>query len=129
MFIRWETEGGPLKLHEDYEPISELGKAKTTELLMKSSRAYTQFMQEGKPNMAMLALPLGTAVTMEAHGGLRSAIYMLELRSTARGTSTAEYQPQAAELLTKLADWMRDFAGKKLTDQLGLTRYTTKEAK
>jgi len=73
--------------------------------------------------MAMLAMPLGTAVTMEAAAGLRDAIYALELRSGAKGTATAEYNPQAKALLRMLVGLLTGQAGPEVVDELNLRQH------
>lgn len=94
---------GSLVLDTHYEPKSDLAKAKVPELLRRSAEAHDAFMAEGNQMKAMLALPLGSRVEMRGSGGLRDAIYMLELRRDAHGANF-EYQEQA----TTAANYLRE---------------------
>ena len=121
MFIRSARHS--FTLHEDYSPISEEGKKLCSAYLSYAKSVYDGLMDARKPNMAMLAIPMGAAVTMEGHAGLRDAIYMLELRAGAKGTATAEYNPQAQALLRDLADQMQIVGGNQVLRDLNLEQY------
>jgi len=111
-----------IRIHHAYEPITDLGKAKTPELLRLSSAAYESFMAGGDQNRAMLCLPLGTCVQMSGSAGLRDALYMLELRKNAPGANF-EYKAQATEALDLLApqlDRLRDDTERDIPGFLGL---------
>jgi hypothetical protein len=95
--------GGEINLHRAYEPKSDLGKAKFTELMVKSTDAFDYFMGRGDQMRAMLCLPLGTEVMMTGQGGLRDVVYMLELRRDAHGANF-EYQAQAADAMEQLTE-------------------------
>ena len=121
MFLR--ADHHTFRLHESYEPISEGGKEAMEAYFSYAKGVYDSFMEQVKPNMAMLAMPLGTAVTMEAAAGLRDAIYALELRSGAKGTATAEYNPQAKALLRMLVGLLTGQAGPEVVDELNLRQH------
>lgn len=110
------AEWGSIMLDTHYEPKSELAKAKTPDLFARSTAAYDAFMDEGNQMKAMLCLPLGTRVEMRGTGGLRDAIYTLELRYGAVGANF-EYRDQAGRALTQLVSALGD----DLTERLGLT--------
>jgi len=92
---------GDIMLDSHYEPMSELGKAKTPGLLARSSAAYDEFMADGNQMKAMLTLPLGTRVQMTGTAGLRDALYTFELRRDAHGANF-EYQDQATHAMNQL---------------------------
>ena len=76
---------------------------KLQELLEMSTMAYKEFVATGDRYRAMLTLPLGTKMQMSGQGGLRDAIYMLELRYGAEGANF-EYRDQAGRALIQLAE-------------------------
>ena len=90
-----------ISLDRRYEPKSELGRAKLTELLRRSTALYLRFLHAGDVERAALALPLGTKVVVSASGGLRDVVYMLELRAHAHGANF-EYKEQAEAALHHL---------------------------
>ena len=98
---------GDLQIDHHYEPKSDLAKAKVPELLRRSTSVFDAFMADGNIVLAGLALPLGTRVQMRGHGGLRDAIYMLELRKFAHGANF-EYQEQATQALDLLRADLKD---------------------
>lgn len=100
---------GRLRLHESYSPISALGKSRTSELLQTASALFHTLMDMGHPQLAMMALPLGTKMYIAGQCGLRDALYMLELRSMARGKNF-EYALQAEQLLGQLQQELRRMA-------------------
>lgn len=91
-----------IKIHHAYQARSDVGRAKVTNLIRESSKAYHEFVASGDHYRAMLCLPLGTLVSMYGQGGLRDVIYMLELRRDAVGANF-EYQAQATKAVEVLA--------------------------
>ena len=85
---------GPIQIDHHYQPMSDLAKAKTPELLERSTRMFDSLMANQNRVQAALALPLGTRVRMTGQGGLRDVVYMLELRKNAAGANF-EYKEQA----------------------------------
>lgn len=98
---------GLLQIDHHYAPMSDLAKAKVPELLLRSTRIFDTFMAAGNVNQAALALPFGTRVCMQGQGGLRDAVYLLELRKFAVGASF-EYQDQATQAIDLLRDLLKD---------------------
>jgi hypothetical protein len=92
---------GELFIHPFYT-VSEENEARVKELLARCTVAFFALC-DGPPSMWMLALPFGAAVTLRASGGLRDALYMLELRAYAKGANK-EYQGQALKMLADLKD-------------------------
>lgn len=98
-----------IKIHHGYEPKSDLAKARLTELIRKSSKAFHEFAAAGDHYRAMLCLPLGTLVKMQGQGGLRNVVYMLELRRDAVGANF-EYKAQAEQAVALLTEQLREFS-------------------
>lgn len=90
-----------LEIDHHYAPISEFGKKHYAEYLNLCTELFDKYMSQGNQWQAMLCLPLGTRVLMHGQGGLRNAVYMLELRYGAAGANY-EYREQAGEALQKL---------------------------
>lgn len=90
--------GGKLTLDRRYEPRSEVGLARTPDLLRRSYALYRQFLAGGDTERAALALPMGTKVVVSGVGGLRDVLYTLELRASAHGANF-EYKQQAEAAL------------------------------
>lgn len=98
---------GPIQIDPHYEPKSDLAKARSPELIERSTRVFDAFMADRNLVQAGLALPLGTRVRIRGHGGLRDAVYMIELRKYAHGANF-EYQDQATQALSLLQDQLRN---------------------
>lgn len=96
-----EIKRNLIQIDHHYEPISEFGKANTERYLRLATALFDKYMEDGNQWLAMLCLPLGTRVLMSAQGGLRDALYMLELRGYVAG-GNFEYQEQARTALNKL---------------------------
>lgn len=90
--------GGGITLDRRYEPRSEVGIARTPDLLRRSYALYAQFLAGGDVERAALALPMGTRVVVSGVGGLRDVLYTLELRAHAHGANF-EYKQQAEAAL------------------------------
>ena len=90
--------GGKITLDRRYEPRSEIGIARTPDLLRRSHALYAQFLAGGDVERAALALPMGTRVVVSGVGGLRDVLYTLELRAHAHGANF-EYKQQAEAAL------------------------------
>jgi hypothetical protein len=92
---------GPIQIDPHYKPMSALGISKVPELIERSTRVFDAFMDDRNLVQAALALPLGTRVRIRGQGGLRDALYMIELRKFAHGANF-EYQDQATKILDLL---------------------------
>lgn len=112
----------PLRIHPDYSPKSDLGKTMASTLLHRASRLCEALLDADDINLAMLCLPLGAVVPCRGIGGLRDAIYMLELRSQASGANF-EYKAQATAMLRSLAHQVVLHGDKNLIEATGLRRY------
>jgi len=115
-------EDGDICIHTDYEPMSDVGKEKTPEMLQASQDAFHTFFNDGDQIRAMLSLPLGTMVKMSGQAGLRDAIYMFELRRDAHGANF-EYQAQAEMAMLSLTEWAKTWSQENdidLVEHLGL---------
>jgi hypothetical protein len=87
-----------ISLDRRYAPKSEVGIARTPELLHRSYALYRQFLANGDVERAALALPMGTRVVVSGAGGLRDVLYTLELRAHAHGANF-EYKQQSEAAL------------------------------
>ena len=96
-----ESLGGAISIDRHYSPKSPKGKEALPELLARSQSVHDDFLGRGDIQRAALALPMGTKVVVSGSGGLRDALYMLELRAMAHGKNF-EYEDQALEALAKL---------------------------
>ncbi len=94
------SDGG-ITLDRRYEPKSEIGIARTPDLLRRSHDLYRRFLEGGDVERAALALPMGTRVVVSGVGGIRDALYTLELRANAHGANF-EYKQQAETALDLL---------------------------
>jgi len=99
---------GLLQLDRNYGPKSGLGIDKQQQFWERATKNFDYFMNEGDLAHAALCLPLGTRVRLEGWGGLRDAVYMLELRKNAPGANFA-YKKQATEALQILLDAVSDY--------------------
>ena len=95
--------GDRILIDPHYEPKSDLAREKTLGLLRRSTQVFDAFIEKGNRVQAALALPLGTRVALSGQGGLRDAVYTLELRRRAPG-ACFEYQDQALQALAQLRD-------------------------
>lgn len=107
------TDEDIIQINNAYEPKSDLAKEKVASLLKKSWEAHVHFMEEGHQTKAMMCLPLGTDVALVGQGGLRDAIYMLELRKNAVGANF-EYKAQASTALELICE---ELEGVVVTDE------------
>lgn len=96
-----DHDGGDLTIDHHYAPMSDIAKEKLPGLLRRSTNTFDAEMKRGNIVQAALALPLGTRVRMRGQGGLRDAVYLLELRKFAHGANF-EYQEQATSALSQL---------------------------
>ena len=94
---------GTIQIDHHYTPMSDVAKALVPELLRRSTAVFDACMERGNVVQAALALPLGTRVRMRGQGGLRDAVYMLELRKYASGANF-EYVDQAGQALRALRE-------------------------
>jgi len=115
-----EDEMGVM-IHPAYdEALSQEGNSSTDALLEESTKVFHHYFDEGDTYRAMLALPFGTLVEMEATMGLRDALYMLELRAFTKGANF-EYKAQATEALKKLTRQLMEYP--HLFKYLGLEEF------
>lgn len=103
------TPPGNIMIDHHYAPMSDLAKAKVPALLRRSTEVFDALMAEGNIVQAALALPLGTRVRLRGQGGLRAAVYSLELRKYAVGANF-EYLDQATQALDMLRAQMRELS-------------------
>jgi hypothetical protein len=89
---------GKLTLDRRYEPRSEVGIARTPDLLRRAYDLYRRLLDLGEVEQAALALPMGTRVVVSGVGGMRDVLYTLELRANAHGANF-EYKQQAEAAL------------------------------
>lgn len=93
---------GQVQIDHHYAPMSTLAKQHTPDLLRRSTEIFQRFLGGGDMMRAGLALPLGTRVHLQAQGGLRDVVYMLDLRHGAVGANF-EYKDQAGVALHALS--------------------------
>lgn len=93
------------------------------ELRARTGRLYDEFRRGGDYFRAMLCLPLGAEVIMNASMGLRDFVYMMELRGYVAGANF-EYMKQAREALKQLVERIQlnfsDEYASELLENLGL---------
>jgi hypothetical protein len=90
--------GSQMYLHADYLPKSDYAR-NMLDVAVRRTREYLRDCRDGY--LRWMALPLGTAVELEAVGGLRDLVYTMELRSKAHGTNF-EYREQAKSIRADL---------------------------
>lgn len=93
----WQMQLDRIQIDPHYAPMSEYGQTQVARLLERTDEIYSLLPECLRP----LCLPLGAKVVLQASGGLRDALYMLELRSAAHGANF-EYKEQATALLRML---------------------------
>lgn len=101
MLLQVVRRAGALQIDYHYGPRSEIGIARTPDLLRRSTEIFDRALAAGNRVRAGMALPFGTRVGIQGQAGLRDAVYLLELRYGAHGANF-EYKEQAGKALAYL---------------------------